>query len=386
MLLFSFATAVNAQRKTWYGTPVATIPFTMYHSGVMVIKAKYENQADSLRFILDTGSGGASLDSTTCVIHGIKTEPSDITVSGIGARRKVHFVYNKTLDFPGITMERFNFHVNNYEVLTGVYGEKIDGIIGYQLFQRYTVFIDFDDGVIHLYEPGTFKKRRFRGKKLQTRINAIPSLDLEIEDNKTLSTPVYFDTGAGLNLLLSEQFIQDSTILSPAKKLINSQVEGMNGIIHMRYTTLEKVKLGRYTFKNVPTFLYNDVSNVLSYPRHTGLIGNDLLRRFNLLIDYDAKEIYMKPNKHFRDVFDYSYSGLNIFKEGGDIVVESVIPGSPAAAAGVLPNDILVGVNLTFGEKLQALRTELQKIGTHRLILQRGNDLIELKIKVISIL
>ena len=196
LLLFSFATAVNAQRKTWYGTPVATIPFTMYHSGVMVIKAKYENQADSLRFILDTGSGGASLDSTTCVIHGIKTEPSDITVSGIGARRKVHFVYNKTLDFPGITMERFNFHVNNYEVLTGVYGEKIDGIIGYQLFQRYTVFIDFDDGVIHLYEPGTFKKRRFRGKKLQTRINAIPSLDLEIEDNKTLSTPVYFDTGA----------------------------------------------------------------------------------------------------------------------------------------------------------------------------------------------
>ena len=45
---------------------ITKIPFRQYSGGVMVIRACFENIKDSLNFILDTGSGGISIDSTTC--------------------------------------------------------------------------------------------------------------------------------------------------------------------------------------------------------------------------------------------------------------------------------------------------------------------------------
>ena len=52
---------------------ITKFPFKMYSGGVMIIKACYENLKDSLNFILDTGSGGISLDSTTCSEYNIPT-------------------------------------------------------------------------------------------------------------------------------------------------------------------------------------------------------------------------------------------------------------------------------------------------------------------------
>ncbi|RYG32124.1 MAG: signal protein PDZ, partial [Chitinophagaceae bacterium] len=108
---------------------LASIPFKMYHGGVIVLRAKFEYVPDSLNFILDTGSGGISLDSATCEIHHIPTRLTDTTILGIGGSRRVHYSFGKTLHFPGLEVKNLNFHVNNYEVLTSVYGEKIDGII-----------------------------------------------------------------------------------------------------------------------------------------------------------------------------------------------------------------------------------------------------------------
>jgi hypothetical protein len=45
---------------------------------------------------------------------------------------------------PGLTVDSLDFHLNDYEILTGVYGIKIDGIIGFSFFKRYIVQLDFD--------------------------------------------------------------------------------------------------------------------------------------------------------------------------------------------------------------------------------------------------
>jgi hypothetical protein len=45
---------------------LTSFPFRQFTGGVVLIKAKFADYPDSLNFILDTGSGGISLDSTTC--------------------------------------------------------------------------------------------------------------------------------------------------------------------------------------------------------------------------------------------------------------------------------------------------------------------------------
>ena len=168
-------------------------PFEIFSGGVIVVKAKFENIADTFNFILDTGSGGISLDSSTCNFYNIAAKQSDTTITGIGGIRKVSFVFDKTLHFPGLAIEHLNFHVNNYEVLTSVYGEKIDGIIGYSFFSRYIVKIDFDKQVIHVFTPGKYIYPQ-KGTLLHPVFTALPIIDLQLRDKRKLDHKFYFDT------------------------------------------------------------------------------------------------------------------------------------------------------------------------------------------------
>ena len=143
--------------KKSYPRHITSFPFKQFSGGVIVVTARFENIKDSFNFILDTGSGGISLDSSTCSEFNIDTRATDTTINGIGGMRKVHFAFDKTLRFPGLTVDKLNFHVNNYDVLTSVYGAKIDGIIGYSFFSRYVVKINFDSSLVEVYRPGKVK-------------------------------------------------------------------------------------------------------------------------------------------------------------------------------------------------------------------------------------
>lgn len=352
----------------------------------MVVRACFENKKDSFNFILDTGSGGISLDSTTCSDFGITMRQSDTTITGIGGIRKVPFVFNKTLHFPGLSLHRLNFHVNNYEVLTSVYGEKVDGIIGYSFFNRYVVHIDFDSLLIKVYTPGKFAYSK-PGTILHPIFTSLPILFMHIRDKRKMDFNFYFDTGAGLCFLMSEQFARDSAILLAKRKPLVTQAEGMMGRLEMRLTVIKEVKIGPYRFFKVPTYLYEDNYNVTSYPFSGGLVGNELLRRFNMTINYPQREIHLAPNSHFDEPFDYAYTGLGIYYIDGKILIVDVIKNSPADKAGFQIDDEIIGVGNNISHNIQQYKNLLQVPNTRiRVILRRNGKLIQLVINTKSIL
>src|SRR6187551_4048289 len=77
-------------------------PFKQFSGGVMVIQANFANIPDTLNFILDTGSGGISLDSATCSELNIPIVPTDTTITGIGGVHKVSFAFDQSLSLPGL--------------------------------------------------------------------------------------------------------------------------------------------------------------------------------------------------------------------------------------------------------------------------------------------
>ena len=333
--------------------------FKQYSGGVMVLRATLGQIPDSLNFILDTGSGGISLDSSTCAFFNLNPTPSDTTIRGMGGEHKVSFLFNQQLHFPGLTVDRLNFHINDYDVLSSVYGEKIDGIIGYSFFSRYIVKLNFDSSIISVYQPGEIDYPK-GGTMLRPAFTTLPIQNLSFRDKKKQDFNFYFDTGAGLCFLLSEQYAKDSSLLISKRKPLNTQAEGMGGRLSMRLTVVKMVQVGNYKFRNVPTYLYDDEFNVTSYPFVGGLLGNDLLRRFNLTINYPKREIHLIPNTHFPDSFDYAYTGMAVYYIDGSIVVEDVIPGSPANIAGVKKNDLIIGINKDFTNNIMAYKSILQ--------------------------
>ena len=364
---------------------ITRFPFKQFSGGVMVLQAQFADIKDTLNFILDTGSGGISLDSSTCVEFNIALKPSDTSITGIGGIRKVSFAFDKSLTLPGLKIEHLNFHVINYEVLSSVYGEKVDGIIGYSFFSRFIVKINFDSSMIEVYSPGKIDYPK-NGHMLHPAFTNLPIQWLNIKDKKSLGFNFYLDTGAGLCLLMSEKFAKDSGILLMRRKPVITQAEGMGGKLQMRLTIIKEVKIGPYKFRSVPTYLYKDDYNVTSYPFTGGLLGNDLLRRFNMVFNYPNREIHLLPNTHFNEDFDYAYTGLGIYYVNGKIVVEDVIAGSPADKARFKVNDEILAVNRNFSLNMQAYKYILQKpFETVKILIKRDGILKELTMNTISI-
>jgi hypothetical protein len=363
-----------------------TMPFVQLTGGIIIMQARFANFPDTLNFILDTGSSGISLDSTTVDYFGVKPTPSERTIRGIAGIRKVSFLYNQQIHFPGLTVSNLDFHINDYAILTAVYGERIDGIIGYSILSRYIMKVDYDSMRVSFWTKGTIRYPR-GGYLLKPAINQLVSQPLRVKDEKTISSRFLYDMGAGLCLLLTKDFIKDSALLKKKRKHFVKEGEGVGGKIDMELTVITEVKIGPYRFRNVPIYIFDDVNNITSYPYMGGLIGNDILRRFNVIINYAQGDIHLIPNSHYDDKFDYSYSGVELYLIEGIILIGDVAKGSPGEAAGVKEGDILIAVNKNFTQNLNQYKLELQKPNDKvTLLIRRNGDLKEMALKVKSIL
>ncbi|HTN07800.1 aspartyl protease family protein [Agriterribacter sp.] len=378
-----------ASQGSFSGEPAKLITqfkFQQFSGGVVIIQARVNHYPDTLNFILDTGSGGISLDSATVSALSIPTQPSERTIRGIAGIRKVNFLYNATLHLPGLSLDSLNFHVNDYEILSSVYGFKIDGIIGYSFFSRFIVHLDYDNLLLSVYSQGDFKYQR-GGYILKPLLTSIPIMHADFRDDRRFNSRFYFDSGAGLCFLLSDSFSRDSAVLNPNKTPVLTQAEGLGGKMEMRLTTVKEVRIGPYRFRNVPTYIFEDIYNITAYPYLAGLVGNDLLRRFNVTLNYARREIHLIPNSHYRSPFDYAYTGLGIYVVEGKIQVEDVITGSPGEEAGFKTGDILVSVGNNLSNNIQAYKNLLQVPGQKiKIIVNRSDSLVVLTLKPASIL
>lgn len=369
---------------------ITEMPFTQFTGGVIILRGRINDLPDTLNFILDTGSGGISLDSTTSERLGLRAVPSDRFVRGIGGVKKLYYARDNSLVLPGLTTAHLDFHISNYDFISSVYGVQIDGIIGFSFLKNYIIRVDYDSMKLKVYTPGNIYYGT-KGELLHTGDESIPVVSAPLKNRDTYRMSYYFDMGAGLCLMLSNRFVEDSAIFSGRRKrrhrFIQSEAQGLTGKISMTQTVVQGLKIGKYSFHKVPAYLFDDVSNVTAYPRLGGLVGNDLLRRFNVTLNYPAGEIYLEPNTHYKDPFDYSYTGLVMYFIDGQVRITEINKGSPADKAGLKPGDVVLSVGGNFSNNIQRYRELLKAPGKKiQLIILRDGQPREIRLQIQSIL
>ncbi|MCR6719235.1 MAG: retropepsin-like domain-containing protein [Chitinophagaceae bacterium] len=195
---------------------LTTIPFEQLTGGVIILKAKFDSFSDTLNFILDSGSSGISVDSTLVADWGLVPEPSDRSIRGIAGIRKVSFLNNRQLHFPNLTVDSLDFHVNDYDILTSVYGINIDGIIGYSFLSRYIVKINYDSLKIDICTNGTIRYPK-GGYLIKPTMGTLPVHHARLRDAGSHNPRFLHDIGAGLCLMLSSDFVEDSNVIQRKK-------------------------------------------------------------------------------------------------------------------------------------------------------------------------
>lgn len=387
-LLMSVSVRVNGQEE-FIEPPsqfLTRIPFEQLIGGVILLKAQLDNFPDTLNFILDTGSSGISLDSTTAEYLKLKPVPTNKTIRGVAGIKNVSFLYNHQLHINGMAVDSLDFHINDYEILNEVYGERVDGIIGYSLLKRYIVKVNYDSLKIEFFSRGTFRYPK-DGYLFKPLLNTLPVTSLRLKDERTANARFLFDIGAGLCMMLNSDFVHDSSLIKRKRKYYKKQAEGLGGKLDMDLTVIKEVKIGPYKFRKVPVLVFIDTYNVTSYPFLGGLVGNDVLRRFNIILNYPKRDIHLSPNSHYDEPFDYSYTGIELYHVDNTIIIGDVAKGSPAEAAGLKEGDIVVAVNADFSQNLSAYKIALQQTKEKvKIIVRRNGELNIIEFRVKSIL
>ncbi|SES03064.1 pepsin/retropepsin-like aspartic protease family protein [Pedobacter rhizosphaerae] len=191
-------------------------------------------------------------------------------------------------------------------------GHGTDGRFGWDLFDGMIVEINYDRGllIIHSKMPKMIRK-----DAAFTRLNIKYSKQLlfvesEIAQGKTKNKDWFlFDTGYQRTVMLDNDLLSQNNFPSDKMEVINKVMMhgGTGNEVPVITSNLESLKIGRYALTNVPAQLLTTNKPMRGANIH--ILGNEILKRFNVIMDFQENVIYMKPNAVFRT--DYAEKKKN---------------------------------------------------------------------------
>jgi hypothetical protein len=342
------------------GKTKVQIPIEIYNN--LVVIPVVLNDALPLKFILDTGVRTAILTQKTFTDILNLPYSRKYTIAGPGGMSVVeaYVTNNVTLALPGVYGRGHALLVlgQDYLELRNYLGTDVHGILGYELFSRFIIQIDYEKKVLTLMVPERFRKKR-----------SFQTIPMSIEDTKPyVVTPVTFsdgrvltakllmDSGASHGLMLEPA---SSDEIEPPEHAVSSLIgRGLGGEIVGKVGRIHSIQLGSYILENaIANFpdpnSYSDSIKVGNVFRH-GAIGGEILSRFTVIFNFPAEKVYLRKNSNFRHKFYYNLSGITLKAKGSQLAtfeVTEVREQSPGAIAGIVPGDLLLTLNgISVGE------------------------------------
>lgn len=258
---------------------------------------------------------------------------------------------------------------NEISQLREALGLEINGILGSSFFKGMVVHINYRKKKLIIEHPTEFVPPKAN--------EGYTIFDMKIASNKPyLNIPVQFlndktvdcrllvDTGAGIPLLIHAN--TDTNIVLPDFLVDGKLGYGLGGAIRGYLGKVKNLKLKELqldypitSFQEIDMIGYEDYDFV-----RNGILGNKLLSRFDLILDYMNSKFYMKPRKGYNKEFAYDKSGMEVIALGTnlkDFYVKRVIPGTPAAEADIRAGDLIKRVGF-FSSRFYSLEKLTKKL------------------------
>lgn len=280
-----------------------SIPLRLGPNNAIHLQASL-NRSPPLDLIFDTGASIAVL-SESGAVKGARLLAGNRNVLRLGsvtvARTPVKFI-----DFGGKA--------------------KTDGVIGFNAFLGKVVEIDYDRRVLRLSSNLPVRSSGYRKVAFVWRgMNSLVPLTIQT-DGKSRQVLALFDTGSKWSLSLNNRDSLATEGLSGLPVLgRRTGVKADGSRVASTVVTLPNVGIAGFSFPAVQA----DVERRGGTPALAyNIVGNDFLKRFNLIIDYGRGEVYLKPNRLAREPY-------NRVIDPALILYAAIIASAIAAVAGI---------------------------------------------------
>lgn len=259
-----------------------------------------------LNFILDTGIRGIVVYSNDKISKSIGDTHRRKALSEITNHSGTIF-YDVQLKLPGIVGEKLSIIVIDNKMRRNLPTRKVDGVIGYDLFIKFSIEVDIKKSQLILRDPNKFKPDNtyceFPIELYGT--NPFITVNFKTDNNKRVQKRLLVDTGAMPSLILVREMVPEN-ILS-GRMADRVKLHTVSNIIFGKRIVLYNIEL----FENLFSKLEAIVVERKWYPdnpkiNRIGTLGMGFLVNYNFIIDYMNMKIYLKS---------YDSSGYN---SGGD--------------------------------------------------------------------
>ncbi|THH41467.1 PDZ domain-containing protein [Neolewinella litorea] len=348
---------MNAQRldmKVLGNRSLIEIPFDLENDFIVI--PVLLNNAVPLRFIVDTGAENTViLDKTvtdllnisyrrTFQVRGadLESELTAYLATGVSLRLADRLLArNRTV----LVLQENYF---NFERVTGT---NIHGILGADFLMRFVVEIDYRKQILILHDPSRYRHRRSYVEVDSDFVRNRPYLILGVGILRDSATDrrLLLDTGAGLSLLI-HTYPENAGRDLPEQTIPAYIANGLGGTLSGSVGRSRILHLADRQLTNVITYFQEvDTVGVAFMNEREGIIGNRILKRFRVVIDYPHDKVYLKPEgRRWKQKFRYDRSGLGLLAGGDNLrkySVSYVVPGSPADRAGIQVRDRIRAIN-----------------------------------------
>lgn len=298
------------------------IPFKLINNLIII---PLEVNGVDLNFLLDTGVEESilfSLDETDTISFA---QIEKIKIKGFGKKEAFDgykSILNQIKAKDYIDKNHTLYLVLDQDInISSQIGIPVNGIIGYHFFKNNLVKIDYQRKNIIIFKN--------KEKQINSIKNSFEKIPLSLKEGKPyLTTKVSFDA----NNVLEAKLLLDignsdaiwlfkeknNQIKVPEINFIDFLGKGFSGDVFGSRGRINYFEIGKFNFPNPLTSFPNseDTQGTEIVEDRLGTVGSEIMKRFNLFVDYSGNAIYLKKNEYFDEPFNFNMSGIEIQHQG----------------------------------------------------------------------
>lgn len=341
------------------GAAAATVPFALVNNHIYLDVRL--NGKGPFRLLCDTG-GSNFMTPEVAKVLGVEAQGT-LEVRGAGEKSEsVALARIGTIELGDASVRDQLFTVLPLDELSAVEGLTVQGLVGYEVFRRFPVTIDYPGRKLTLHAPGTFREDGL-GVALPFRFDGhVPEIDGALDG---IPGTFWIDTGSRGSLQIESAFAEKHGLVQRYRARLNAVTGwGIGGAARALLARAGRLTLGEGVVVERPVI---DISvHEGGGPANqyiAGNVGGAILKQFVVTFDYTKQRVLFARSAVAAALEPYDRSGLwlNLGKGGGFEVMD-VVPDGPGAKAGIRVGDRVVAVDGTpaFGLSLSELRERLR--------------------------
>ena len=322
------------------GAASVTVPFRLLNNHIYV-EAKV-NGKGPYTLLVDTG--GHTLLSPRLVSDlGLKSV-GQTTMSGAGEGHSTSgYAHFDEIAIGGVRLrDQIGFATEIYD--PSIEGIRVDGMVGFELFRRMAVQVDYGRQTMTFTDPA-----RFTPKDAGTAIPFVFYDHLPNVQGLVGDLPAHFDidTGSRSEMDITSPFVAAHQLRAKFSKGVSAvNGWGVGGPARSYVVRMPAVTLGGIKAENVVAGLSESKNGSISDPNYSVNVGSGFLKRFVATFDYAHQTMYLKPIVPPPvDAGRFDRSGLWINAKAEGYEVTDVATGSAGAQAGFAVGDMIVAID-----------------------------------------